>query len=165
MDRNLKCMKITDNVDSIRAVTKILEENRDMFNEKYNMTHWNNSVNFENVKKAVLSHHVFLAKYVDRDEAVGTFQIEYIKESDSTTELTGNISKFATAPDFKQKGVGTEMMNFIESYSKTKNCSKLKLSVYEKSQFAIKFYEKMGFQETERKRTVRYGIVIMEKKI
>ena len=56
------------------------------------------------------------------------------------------IYTFAIHPDYQNKGVGRQMMEFIIDHSKKMNAKAVRLDVYEKNAPAIGLYKRFGFQ-------------------
>lgn len=55
------------------------------------------------------------------------------------------IHDFAVAKKFRQQGVATLMLKYIEKYAVTKGVLKIELAVHLFSEDAIRLYEKIGF--------------------
>jgi len=49
-------------------------------------------------------------------------------------------------PEFRHKGIGTEVMKYIENYLEQNNFKAIHLIVYDKNPAAFKYYVKNGFQ-------------------
>lgn len=56
------------------------------------------------------------------------------------------IYTFAVHPDFQQKGVGRQFMEFILSYAREQKMKAVRLDVYEENVPAIRLYESCGFE-------------------
>jgi ribosomal protein S18 acetylase RimI-like enzyme len=57
------------------------------------------------------------------------------------------IVRFYVLPDFKGKGVGTQLMRACINYAKSKEADFLWLGVWEKNEPAIGFYSSLGFEK------------------
>ncbi len=73
------------------------------------------------------------------------FIIAQIEIDDST--LFGHIITINVSPNFRRKGVATEMIQDIEGILKKKDINKCHLEVREDNTSAIKLYQKCGYQK------------------
>jgi len=60
----------------------------------------------------------------------------------------GSVEEFVVLADFQGKGVGTKLMGYIEKYFLSKGIRHLSFFTSKKAR-AAKFYEKLGFKETD----------------
>jgi putative acetyltransferase len=107
----------------------------------------------ENIKKKIKRYPTFCL--VRSGEIIGSVSL-------NKSEIKGVFVKFS----YVRKGIGTKLMNFIESYAKKKGLKKVHLWSAEK---AKGFYEKLGYkllrkvkQDYKGARNVNY---VMEKKL
>ena len=56
------------------------------------------------------------------------------------------ISNLGVEEKYRNKGIGTELLNFIKNKAIENNCTDLYLTVNEENKNAIKLYEKFGFR-------------------
>lgn len=56
------------------------------------------------------------------------------------------IEDLAVKEEFKKRGIGKSLLNFIESYAKNKNIKRILFTTNKKSK-AINFYKKLGYKE------------------
>lgn len=56
------------------------------------------------------------------------------------------VHTFLVHPEYKQRGVGKQLMDFAEQYAKDANIKSIRLDVYEGNLPAIQLYKKCGFQ-------------------
>ena len=56
------------------------------------------------------------------------------------------LSKFSVAPGVMKGGVGSACIRYLEQLSKEQGKAKVRLDVYDRSEHAIKFYIKMGYE-------------------
>lgn len=56
------------------------------------------------------------------------------------------VHTFLVHPEYKQRGVGKQLMDFAEQYAKDTNIKSIRLDVYEGNLPAIQLYRKCGFQ-------------------
>jgi ribosomal-protein-alanine N-acetyltransferase len=62
------------------------------------------------------------------------------------------IATIGVSPEFRRKGIGGKMMNWILKEAKKGGCSNVILSVRESNNAAINLYRKFGFVELERRK-------------
>lgn len=79
----------------------------------------------------------------------------------------GNLytRKIATLPKYEGRGIGKSNLVYMENYARKIGCPKICLDVYEKSINAINFYLHNGFVVIEKKRSIRFTELVMEKQI
>lgn len=163
--------------DQHEKVAKVYELIRDCGREmleKQGLSHWGSPYPLESVQKDCEQREVFLAVNLDTGIYVHTFQLEFFGCADSweagvigedgkcKRQLVAEVHKFCTAPKYGGMGIGTQSMNFIEEYCRSRRVSTITLDVYEKSKHAINFYEHRGFVITGRKNTRRFVVFTME---
>jgi len=56
------------------------------------------------------------------------------------------VTDFVVLPDYRQKGIGNELMKHIETWAKNNKADNIRLSVYSQNQNALDYYTKHGFQ-------------------
>lgn len=165
---NLIFERVLFNDDSkISEVYEIIKNSgEDMFLNQ-GLIHWRTPYPIESIKKNCGEREVFLAKDMDKEQYVHTFQLEFIYTS-SENKIDENvviINKFATDPRVSGRGIGKQSMDFIEDYCRSKDASKLCLDVYEKSEHAVKFYKDRGFKVIGEKPTRHFVVYLMEKQL
>ena len=100
-------------------------------------------------------NNIYLIK--SHNTVVATFQIKKIEG-----EL--HLEKLAIIPKYQGKGIGTYCIDAIEKIAKELNCNHISLEVFDKSEHAIKFYEKNNYIICDEKiHTLKYEEVKMEK--
>jgi GNAT superfamily N-acetyltransferase len=60
--------------------------------------------------------------------------------------LTYFIDSMSIVQDYQRKGIGTELINQVKIFAKTKNINRLNLYVWDLNIKGIKFYSKLGFK-------------------
>ena len=77
------------------------------------------------------------------------------------------FGKFAVHPDFQCKGIGGEMMDYVEDYAKSKGKTELVLDTSEKALHLIEYYKKRGYRFIQYHQwdVTNYRSVIMSKKL
>ena len=61
-------------------------------------------------------------------------------------EQVAEILSLAVDPDFRQKGIGTKLTNFLINHFKEKGLKETSLCVRTKNKTGISFYQKLGFK-------------------
>jgi len=165
---NLDFERVLPNEDSkIMEIYRIIKNSgEDMFKNQ-GLIHWRTPYPIESIKKNCNEREVFLAKDLDKDKYVHTFQLEFTNNLTKikSNESTANINKFATDPLISGRGIGKQSINFIENYCLSKNISKLRLDVYKKSKHAVRFYKDRGFGIIGEKSTKHFEVYLMEKQL
>jgi len=161
--------------DKISVVYEIIKSSgEDMF-QNQGLTHWKNPYPKESIKKNCAEREVFLAKDLDTNQYVHTFQLEfeldksiktfYQKTHQGAVFGVASIHKFATVPQLAGRGIGRQSIAYIEDYCRNKGISKICLDVYDKSEHAIKFYINNGFNIVGTKPTRHFSVYLMEKSL
>ena len=57
-----------------------------------------------------------------------------------------SIEAICVDKNIRGKGIGTNLLNYVSAWGKENDCTNLYLTVNEKNENAIKFYEKFGFK-------------------
>lgn len=90
--------------------------------------------------------HVFIAR-VDNQPAGLAICFEGFSTFECRSLL--NIHDFAVVPQYRRKGVGGELMMFVESFARSIGCCKLTLEVLQGNLPAQKLYNTCGFGSYE----------------
>lgn len=138
------------------AVAKILNSCGKDMATKYNLHHWDNSFikSFAIVCFCSLKNEVYL---VDCDSKhVATFMIH-------TNKSSLHFEKLGTLPSESGKGIGSFCLMRIEELALKAGCKRIFMEVYEPSQHAISFYEHNGYSVVDRKDSLKYCELVMEK--
>lgn len=146
------------NVGKLFKVTRILYKCGKDMAKKYGLQHWNNSYlkNWIIVFLCALKNNVYLV--YDGKAPVATFQ----------TKKTGEMilfQKLATSPEFSGKGIGSFCLSEIERMGREGGCKEVICEVYDKSEHAIRFYEKLGFVTYGTVETLKYNELKMKKEL
>lgn len=75
-----------------------------------------------------------------------TFHEEEIDPAWYKNDFVAYFGKFAVHPDYQCKGIGGEIMDFVEEYAKSKGKTELALDTSEQALHLIKYYEKRGYR-------------------
>lgn len=98
----------------------------------------------ELVKRATA--HVFIARVDDQPAGVS---ICFEGFSTFACKPLINIHDFCVSPNFRRRGVGTNLMNTIEEYARSIGCCKITLEVLEGNHVAKGLYQSVGFEGYE----------------
>ena len=136
------------NTELIEQVYSILAAAGAYMVEVFDLHHWETPYGKDAITRDTETKQVYLAK--EGDAFVATFTL-----SDKTSRAFADkpyadamyLSKFSVAPGVMKGGVGSACIRYLEQLSKEQGKAKVRLDVYEKSQHAIKFYNKMGYEE------------------
>lgn len=155
-------------VSEIFEIIKVSGEH--MFKEQ-GLVHWRTPYPKEFIRKNCDDREAFLVKDMDTNKYVHTFQLEFndfpktLIDSNKNEMQVASINKFATIPKVAGKGIGKKSMDYIEEYCRKKGVSEISLDVYDKSEHAIQFYKKRGFEVTGSKQTKHFTVYLMGKKL
>ena len=125
-------------------VTKMHKELHPEVAEKFLEEHFDKKYYNECIEN---SQTVFLVAELDR-KVIG-FLLATIKQSALREKFVMNISNIAILDDFRNNGVGTQLMEVLSNLAKTKDCARIELNVYNNNETAKSFYKNLGF-ETQR---------------
>lgn len=160
---NLIFERVLPNDDGkIAEVYEIIKNSGENMFRNQGLIHWRTPYPIESIKKNCSERQVFLAKDLDKDQYVHTFQLEFTYTIDKNL---ASINKFATNPQVAGRGIGKQSMDFIEDYCRGKGVSKICLDVFEKSEHAIRFYKNRGFKIIGQKPTRHFVVYLMEKQL
>lgn len=158
-----------DEHSKIKTVYEIIKISGERMFKDNGLSHWKNPYPIESIQRDCFEKEVFLIKDTTEDVYIHTFQLgfeKFLNNNDAEKELhTATINKFATVPEVTGKGIGKKSIDYIEDYCREKGVSLIKLDVYEKSEHAISFYKKRGFEVTGSKPTRNFKVYLMEKKV
>lgn len=97
--------------------------------------------------------------YCHKDRIVGVIALQ-IEDKEH-----GRVKWVYVYPDYQRRGIGTELLLYLERAAKELGIKRLILRTEENAVWAVNFYTKMGFRKTERIKTEWAFDVIMEKKL
>ena len=143
----------------IKQVYNILKDCGKDMHINQNLVHWLTPYPIESISKDCNDKFVFLVK---KDfEAIATFTL-------SKDEEGVLLSKFAVSPKMAHQGIGKLCLKYIEDWCRKQAFDapkKIHLDVYDKSLFAVRFYEKNGFKTTGKRPTRNFEVLLMEKNV
>ncbi len=76
-----------------------------------------------------------------------------------------SIETVAVWPDRQGEGLGRRLIAFVEEETRNRNLSEIRLYTNEKMWENLAFYERLGFEETERRLEEGYRRVFMSKRL
>ena len=103
-----------------------------------------------------MKNEIFLV--YDRNSPVATFQIR-------SRDKALLFQKLGTKPSCAGKGIGSFCLEEIERLGRQRDCTELICDVYDRSSYAIEFYERKGFGVYGTEATLKYSEVKMSKKL
>ena len=148
-------IRVTDDINMIEKIQSILKTCGEDMYKNQGLDHWLNPYPIELIKNDCENSEVYILK---NETEIATFQL---KKDDKGYLL----SKFGVLPTYSGKGIGKKCLQFIYGKCIENQISLLHLDVYEKSEKAIEFYIKNGFEVYGTAPTRRFKVVLMERKI
>lgn len=146
------------NVGGLLKVSDILYKCGKDMATKYDLHHWDNP-HFKNwiiVALCALRNNIYLV--YDNKTPVATFQTRKVNQSYL-------FLKLATSPDYAGRGVGTFCLNEIERIGKSEGYQEIICEVYDKSEHAIRFYERRGYFTYGTTDTLKYKELKLKKEL
>ena len=140
--------------EAIADIHTILRECGEDMYEKQRLTHWKTPYPIERIRQDAREKHVYAVYY--EGEVVATFQLSF-RSSEAY------LSKLAVRPAFARRGIGGDCLRFIEELCRKQGLHRICLDVYDKSEHAICFYQKHGFQTIGSAPTRHFTVALMEK--
>lgn len=108
--------------------------------------HTNSIMDEAEFLKMIKNKEIFIAKI---DEII----VGYVIISSKEKSIKGlkyrkelNIEAIGVDENYRNQGIGTNLLEFIKKYAKENNYTDLRLTVNEENKRAIHLYEKMGFK-------------------
>lgn len=100
----------------------------------------------ENFEEMLQAKEIFIAKI--QDEIVGyiTFNIKEKNSPSMRYRKQLQIESICVDKRNRGKGIGTQLLKYVEQYGKEHNCTDIYLTVNEENASAIKMYEEYGFK-------------------
>lgn len=117
---------------------------------------WNRPKGSEQDEGEATAAHAMIVN--ENEEVIAVCRLQYIDKT------TGQIRSMGVKEEYRSKGFGAVIINYIENLAKAKGLSKIFLDAREN---AVAFYEKMGFK-TKEKSYLLFGVIQhwrMEKEI
>ncbi len=144
------------NKDDLDGLKKLFEEVvNDLNNIKKIDMLWNDEYPFCKFEQDILNKEMYVIE--NENEIIGSFVISdcYDTEYDNIEWKSNNkkyfyLNRLAILPTEQGKGYAKKAMEFIENYAINNNYEAIRLTVYENNIYAIKLYEKFGFEKIEK---------------
>lgn len=143
-------------MEDLNEIEQVYERINDFLESNINYPGWIKGVypTRENARDAILNRNLHVARY--QQTIVGTVILnhqpecgydlaEWNYESVDYSDVFV-IHTLVVHPDYLKCGIGLDLMNYIEDYSRTVGMKALRLDVYESNLPAIRLYEKCGYQ-------------------
>ena len=130
MEIKLRRFSISD-LDEVMEIEKASFPNRQIYSENY-------------FKKLYQKYPEGFIVAEEKGKIFG-YAISQVKNQ-VPTERVGEIISLAIKPDFRQKGIGEKLSNFLINQFKEREVKKVFLHVRTKNRVAISFYKKLGFE-------------------
>ncbi len=155
--QNLICLNVRKGCMKIeKADKRKIKEIAKLMLEEFKKPPFNEKVSLNAVLKSLTFYfkigNIYVALEKDKTIGVLVFKIEQYWEGAVLI-----IEDLAVKEEFKRKGVGKMLMNYVEVYAKRNRLKRIIFKTNKKAP-AIKFYEKIGYK-------ARKDIVDFEKKI
>ena len=112
----------------------------------------------EKIEKQIIDGGQFFV-YKIGDEFIGS--IGYIFENDSYV-----IERLAVIPEYRHKGIGKKLMEFIENIVRNKNSKSIQLEMIDNNSVLKEWYKEQGYKVIETKdKGIIFKITIMKKEL
>lgn len=104
------------------------------------------AINKDELEELINNEEIYVAK--ENNNIVGYVIIEIMEKNNRKMRYRKilEISNLGVEENYRNKGIGTELLNFIKNKALENNCTDLYLTVNEENKNAIKLYEKFGFK-------------------
>ena len=104
------------------------------------------AINKDELEELINNGEIYVAK--ENNNIVGYVIIEIMEKNNRKMRYRKilEISNLGVEENYRNKGIGTELLNFIKNKALENNCTDLYLTVNEENKNAIKLYEKFGFK-------------------
>lgn len=160
---NLNCnrllMKMIEKAiskDATKILVLINESNRDAFRKIIPLEYFLDPVlSLEELLDDFRRMNFYVFK--DEDRIVGVAAL-HVEDTD-----VGKIKWVYILPEFQKRGIGTALIEHLESESKKIGLKKLWLRTLGDAQWAVSFYEKLGYMIKDKTERPEGSVVTMEK--
>ena len=104
------------------------------------------AINKDELEELINNEEIYVAK--ENNNIMGYVIIEIMEKNNRKMRYRKilEISNLGVEENYRNKGIGTELLNFIKNKALENNCTDLYLTVNEENKNAIKLYEKFGFR-------------------
>lgn len=87
--------------------------------------------------------------YIEDNKCVGLISGCIYNEETDTYDFKcskrGNISELVVKKEYRSKGIGKKLLNYMENYLKNNDCEKIMIGVFAYNDKALKFYNENGY--------------------
>ena len=104
------------------------------------------AINKERFKILIEEQNIYVAKIEDKIVGYVTFSVQEKENPILRYRKQLAIDAMCVDENYRGKGIGSSLLEFVEKYAKEKNCTDIYLTVNEENQNAIKVYEKFGMK-------------------
>lgn len=115
--------------------------------EKYNVLTNEFRDSYFNKLKEEENGKMFL--YIEDNKCVGLISGCIYNEETDTYDFKcpkrGNISELVVKKEYRSKGIGKKLLNYMENYLKNNDCEKIMIGVFAYNDKALKFYNENGY--------------------
>ena len=153
--------KDTGNMNEIARIYKECGEK--MFLED-GLLHWADALPLSHIKETCIKNETYVVQSAGKCVAFFSMRVgnsQYF-EPDSSAVIIG---KFATTPEMWNRGIGTFCMDYIKQEALKRGKTKLRTTVYTKSDKSVKFLENRGFRKIYQRSTKQFIVDCMEMSI
>src|SRR5690606_2919401 len=102
------------------------------------------------------SDHTYLLVCDDGEDILATALICLCQDAMFDTQPFAIVENFVVSANYKRKGIGKIMMNYIENLCAQKNCSKIMLQTSSENRNAQDFYTALGFDPNAKVGFIKY---------
>ena len=86
--------------------------------------------------------HRVMAAYYDDGKILGYYSLSFLENSEC------ELNNLCVLPEFRHKKIGEALLEDAVARAKSKNCTKMKISIVEENKVLRHWYEKQGFIHT-----------------
>jgi len=167
-NKEFEIRKFDEKKDSVSELTELLHRSYKRLADmglRFMATHQDDEITKRRLQKGesfVVEHDKKLIACITLYKSKGTNRCIWYNQ-----EGVSYFGQFAVEPSYQQMGVGSKMMDFIESYAHEKQAKELSLDTSEEAQHLIEYYQKRGYRYIQHHKwdEVNYRSVVMSKKI
>lgn len=118
--------------------------------------HASSIINKEELEKMIESEEIFVAKVEGRVVGYVILSKREGKKNGYLYRKQLDIDAIGVDEAYRNKGIGTKLLEYVKEYAKNNDYTDLRLTVNEENENAIHLYEKVGFKV----RNIAYSIKI-----
>lgn len=102
------------------------------------------------------SDHTYLLVCDDGEDILATALVCLCQDAMFDTQPFAIVENFVVSANYKRKGIGKIMMNYIENLCAQQNCSKIMLQTSSENRNAQDFYTALGFDPNAKVGFIKY---------